>query len=400
MPAALVSTFVTGLGTGALTLVLVLLVLDRTGSFGSAGAVSAAYLLGAGAFGPVRGRLMDRLGPSPVLLAVAAVHGTGLAIFLVLTIEEASSAALVTAAALAGSSAPTVGPALRLLWPDLLGDEREVGYAVQTVLSEAFLLIGPLIAAALAGLGDPLLALVIVAVANVSGTVSFAAMGASRRWRPSESVHRTRAGALRRAGVRTMVAVALPLGGAIGVIELAAPAVAREHGDAALGGVALAALAAASLVGGLLYGARTWPGSAATRYIALTAALVVLLLPLPLADSFATFVALMALSGLAWAPLSATAFALYDDVADAGTMAEAVTWNGAMLLLGMAAGTSIGGRLIETAGPSQALWTAPCLAAVGLLVATLNRASLTRSADGVGVPRKRGPDGSWPARCA
>ena len=372
----LAATFTTGLGTGALTLVLVLLVADTSGSFSSAGAVSGAYLLATALFGPVRGLLVDRLGPSRVLVGLAAAHGSALVALLVLVLADVPSGALVVPAAVAGIAAPIVGPSLRLLWDDLLAGDREVGYAMQTVMAEAFLLIGPLVAAALAGLADPVIALGVVAAANVGGSLSFAAAGPARRWRPRGEVQRVARGALTSAGIRTLTLVALPLGAAIGVIEVCAPAYAGEHGDAAAGGIALAALAAGSLLAGLVYGGRSWPGTAGGRYLALVGLLTITVLPLPLAGSLVAFVALMGVSGIAWAPIGATAYAILDDVARPDTVAESVSWITATFTAGMAAGYSGGGTLAEAGSASSALWSAPLLAGAALVLAAARRRTL------------------------
>ncbi len=376
----LAATFTTGLGTGALTLVLVLLVADTSGSFSSAGAVSGAYLLATALCGPLRGRLVDRLGPSRVLVGLAAVHGSALLAVLACVLADVPAGALVVPAAIAGIAAPIVGPSLRLLWDDLLEGDREVGYAMQSVMAEAFLLIGPLVAAALAGLADPVIALVVVAAANVGGSLSFAAASPARRWRPRGEVRRVAGGALASAGIRTLTLVALPLGAAIGVIEVCAPAYAGEHGDPATGGIALAALAAGSLLAGLVYGGRSWPRAAGGRYIALVGLLTVTLLPLPLADSLVAFVALMGLSGIAWAPIGVTSYAILDDVARPDTVAESVSWITATFTAGMAAGYSGGGALVDASSASSALWGAPLLAGAGLGLAAARRRTLVAPA--------------------
>jgi hypothetical protein len=282
----------------------------------------------------------------------------------------------VAPAAVAGLAAPTAVLSLRLLWEDLLGTQRDVGYAIQAILLETFLLAGPLLAALVAGLADPALALAVVVAANVGGSLGFAATHAARRWRPRPDVQRSRWGALASSGVRTLALVALPLGAAVGVIEVAAVAFAGEHGDAAAGGVALAALAAGSLMAGFVYGSRSWPGSASGRYVFLVGALAVTMIPLPLAGSLVTFIILMAVSGMAWAPITATSFAVLDDVARPDTVAESVSWQTAMLLAGMAVGYGVGGALIDAAGASSTLWTSPALGAIALVLAVTRSGSL------------------------
>ena len=156
----------------------------------------------------------------------------------------------------------------------------------------------------------------------------------------------------------------------------AAPAFAGERGDAAAGGIALAALAAGSLLAGLVYGARSWPGAAGTRYVVLVGALAVTLVPLPLAASLGAFIALMGMSGAAWAPIAATSYAVLDDVGRPDTVAESVSWITATFIAGMAAGYSGGGALVDATDASAALWAAPALGALALALAAAGSRTL------------------------
>ena len=68
-----------------------------------------------------------------------------------------------------------------------------------------------------------------------------------------------------RPGCATVFGVLAAFGTAVGIVQVAVPAFAAARGSAAPGGVLLAALSAGSLIGGLVYGARSWPGSAPRR---------------------------------------------------------------------------------------------------------------------------------------
>ena len=61
---------------------IVLLVEDATDSYGLAGSVSAAMLVGQAAFAIPQGRLLDRLGQARVLPVVVAVWGVGLSLLM------------------------------------------------------------------------------------------------------------------------------------------------------------------------------------------------------------------------------------------------------------------------------------------------------------------------------
>src|SRR4051794_32746814 len=61
---------------------IVLLVSERTGSYGRAGVLAAVYVLAAAAFGPLQGRLTDRVGQARVLWVVGALYAVGLGLLL------------------------------------------------------------------------------------------------------------------------------------------------------------------------------------------------------------------------------------------------------------------------------------------------------------------------------
>ena len=52
----------------------------------------------------------------------------------------------------------------------------------------------------------------------------------------------------------------MAFGTSIGIVQVLLPAFADERGSAEAGGLLLALLSAGSLLGGLVYGARSWPG--------------------------------------------------------------------------------------------------------------------------------------------
>ena len=86
-----------------------------------------------------------------------------------------------------------------------------------------------------------------------------AATDGPRRWR-GERHDVGWVGPLAAAGMRTLAVVLLAFGTAIGIVQVLLPAFADERGSAETGGLLLALLSGGSLIGGLVYGARSWPG--------------------------------------------------------------------------------------------------------------------------------------------
>src|SRR5919107_1076280 len=66
------------LGIGMTPLALLLLVQQATGRYAAAGLAGGIYALAGAAVSPIAGRLADRIGAAPILLATAVLHPLGL----------------------------------------------------------------------------------------------------------------------------------------------------------------------------------------------------------------------------------------------------------------------------------------------------------------------------------
>jgi MFS family permease len=165
-------------------------------------------------------------------------------------------------------------------------------------------------------------------------------------------------------------------GTAVGIVQVAVPAFAAERGSAAAGGVLLAALSAGSLAGGLVYGARAWPGTPARRLAALMLALGAGVALLAAARSDVMLAALLALAGLLLAPATVVASTLLDTVAPPGTVTEAFSVMVMAIVAGSAAGNALGGALVDSASYEAAVLGAGGIAALGALCALAGQRSL------------------------
>jgi len=186
----LASALVARLPIGIDSLAIVLFLRDRTGSYATAGVVSAAFALGSGAGAPMSGRLIDRFGQRGVLVPLALVHTGGLAALVGLALASAPTALLLPAALLAGATIPPISATLRPLWGPMLHDDPDLlptAYALDSVMIELVFVFGPLLTAAATVLLSPVAALALAAALLVGGTVAFA----SSRISTSRSVVRS-----------------------------------------------------------------------------------------------------------------------------------------------------------------------------------------------------------------
>jgi MFS family permease len=378
-----VASLVGRLSSGTGPLALVLFVQDATGSFTQAGAVSAATLLANGLFAPVRGRLVDRLGQrrslpplavafAAALVGVVAVAGPG----------PVAGAATVALAAAAGATLPPLGAAMRVLWVSLVGrgPQLQTAYALDAVLEETLFVLGPLLAAGLAATVDPAAGLLAAAGLALVGTAGFVLSPVSRDWTPSEAGSAGWAGAMSARGMRTLALTLVGVGAATGIWDIGLVAAATREGSTGAAGLLLAGWAAASAVGGLWYGARTWRGATGRRFLVLLGLLVLASAPMAAAPSLLALGAVVVAVGLTMAPLESSAFVLAAELAPPGTMTESATWVTTALNVTAAAGIAVAGALIDRAGVSLALAAAWGCTAVALLIALAGRGSLGAAA--------------------
>jgi MFS family permease len=364
---------------GMFSLAILLLARDATGSFAQAGRVAGAFGL-ANALGAVaQGRLMDRVGQTRVLRTAAAVHPLALVALVVIALDDGSVAVMALAAAAGGASLPQTPAAMRSLWGDLVADpeQRQTAYALVSIVFEVSVMTAPALVALIAAVASPAAAVLVAAALCTAGGWSFAATRGSQRWR-GESHDIGWLGPLQAGGMRALVAVLCAFGLAFGIVQVAVPAFAAERGSAETGGVLLAALSAGSLAGGLLYGARTWPGTPRTRLPALLLMIGAMFALLAVAPSQIALAALLVAAGLVFAPTTVVGSTLLDTVAPEGTVTEAFAAMVMGIVAGTALGNALGGTLIDGASYDASVLAAGAIAAAGSALALTRRGTLDR----------------------
>src|SRR6185436_6882786 len=239
-------------------LAVVLFLRDQTGSFAVPGAVAGGLALGTGVGAPFMGRLVDRMG-ARVLVPLAVANAAGIVSLLLLGYAGAPAILLIAVAVATGALYPPSPSVLRARFPELLSSEPALvpaAYALDSVLLEITFVLAPLVVVVAIALLGPGAALVVSAATVLVGVAAFV-------WLlPADAeplVHHEDAGLLgplRAPGIRTLVMTMLPVGFAIGALEVAVPAFSHDQSRAELAGVLLATWSLGSAVGGFVYGAR------------------------------------------------------------------------------------------------------------------------------------------------
>jgi MFS family permease len=356
----------------------ILLLMRQEGyHYGEIGAVVAAESVAIGVTAAFVGRLVDRVGRRRVILPTGAATTLFVCAETVAILSGAPVWLLVIAAALQGATIPPISASMRSLWSQLVPDKRlQSAYAFDAIQLELVFVVGPLIAAGLATAVSPAAGLLLCAGFYALAATGFATAPAARTAAPEAQVERTRAGALRSPGMRTLVVAGAITAISFGALEVALTAFAEAEGSRGAVGPLVTVWAIGSVIGGVWYGARTWSAPIEKRFVVLLALLALGSAPLPFAPSISAMAALLLLTGLALAPFATTEFALIDKLAPPGTATEAYSWQSVATVMGAGAGSFIAGVLAEEASVEWALATAGIACAAGFLIAVAARRTL------------------------
>ncbi|MGP3980360.1 MFS transporter [Streptomyces sp. KR80] len=359
---------------------IVLFTRAEGGSYTLAGVLTAVYGLANAAGQPLLGRAVDLHGQPRVMFPAALLSALGMALLAAVGLEPLPVA--YAAVLVAGLFTPPLEGGLRALWPSVLGREDRVhaAYALDAVSQEVMFTLGPLLVTLLVAVWSEAAALLIINAVGVLGALSVVVSRPSRGWRsaPRESHW---LGALRSSGLLALLGSFFFVGVALGSITVAAVAYADGHGGDTVYGVLMAALGFGALIGGVMYGARHWPGSPEQQLRVLVGLLALGYLPLTLVPAVPAMTVLAVVSGVFLAPAVACAFIVVDRHAPSGTVTEAFSWIVTTFTVGASVGTAAAGPALELRGAPAGYAVAGAGGLTALLVLLATRRVLA-------VPRR------------
>jgi MFS family permease len=373
-----------GLGT-------VLLVAASTGRYGLAGLVSGAGSIGYAASAPQVARLADRFGQHRVLRPLIAFFGVACVVFVVCAELKAPIWILLITGCLAGSSMPSLGSMVRARWSALLRDPASIhaAFALESVVDEMTFVIGPALVTVLATAVPPA-GVLLCMVLSVGGTLFFAAQrkteppvrpvsGGQLASGTESASRRRRTVRLPAPGLLTMAPLYLFVGAMFASIDLSTVDFAQQQGHKPLAGFILGTYALGSGVGGLWYGSRPWRAPLERRFVltlVLTVAGVATFWTQP---SLISLDAGMLVAGLTISPTLIAGYGLIERQAPGARRTEAMTWLSSSIAVGVATGSSICGRIIDTAGPRWGYGFAAIIGVIAVTTCLLGRGRLRAS---------------------
>ncbi|GII95378.1 MFS transporter [Sinosporangium siamense] len=394
MPSLLVVGVCARVPLQAYVFAVLLLAVERTGSYLAAGVVTAASGVAYAVGVPVHGRLVDRFGHTRPLTIAAGVNALAFTGLLLAAHLAPSTEVLAGWAAAVGLSLPPVAAAARALWTSVIADEgiRRTALTVDAMVLDLALIAGPLLVTAVSAAAGPSWAVGGCAFVLLAGTLWFSTLPPSRSWTPARRAG-SLAGPLKSPGVLLLLAVSVLTGALLGVLRLGFVEFADAESDPAAGGMALAAFGAGSLIGGLLYGARSWRSDASARLRVILAGYACGVLLLAAAPNVPALVALSVSAGFFLAPFVICNFELVGRCSPEGTLTEAFSWGITATFAGSALGNLVAGTLAGSGTPSAVVFAvAAGFAVLAALVARPKLLGGRETADSTGTapPQRSG----------
>jgi MFS family permease len=334
---------------------LVLIVSARTGEYGFAGVLSAAYIFGAVPGNPLLARLVDRYGQGKLLIPASAVT-LGATVALAFLLEnDAPDWALVIPTVIAGFSYLSVGSLVRARWSLVLAGRPELttAYSLESVLDELIFIVGPLLATIIATQADPVLVLWVAAALIGVGAVWLSTQGATAPPAHPRGGER-HPSAVRSRGMLLLTGSMIAMGALFASAEVTMVAFCGQHGHRGLSGLPLALFAGGSGIAGLFYGARSWRAGVLTRYRLQASIFAVLPFVFLAAVNIPTLCVCAFVVGLGTAPTLITAFGIVEHYVPSASLTEGLAWALTGLNIGYGAGSALVGGIADTHGARTA----------------------------------------------
>jgi hypothetical protein len=361
------------LPAGMTALAIVLRITQSGGSYARAGLVSAVGALGVGVCAPLLSRLVDRRGQTVVLVPTAlAVASAG--IFLAVLPPRGPIVPLLIASALMGLFQPPALNCARTLWPSVVTDPTllETTYSLDSSLTELVFIVGPLLAVVINALLGSAAAVAASGILAGAGALGMASSRASRQTKGSRTKEK-KPGALRSVGVRFLVFTVFAMVVGFAAIDVSTIAAARRVAGNGAAGALIAIWSIGSLLGGMTFGMRTWPGRMSTRIVVFVSVITVFTAALIPITNLVLLGAVLFIGGLNYAPCFSCINQVVQRIALPGAATESFAWITSGALIGAALGEASAGFAITHHGPSAGFGVATAALAAACVVIVIGR---------------------------
>ncbi|MET0411344.1 MAG: MFS transporter, partial [Polyangiaceae bacterium] len=336
---------------------MVTMLSELRGSFSLAGSVMAIALISVAVVGPQVSRLVDRFGQRRVIIPTAALSVLANVGLLLCAHFDAAAWTLFFWSALTGCT-PNIGAMIRARWAALYRDEPttlHTAYSFESVLDELCFIVGPILGVSLSTAWFPEAGMLLATVLLAAGATLLAPQRSTEP--PVHALTPTIGEPAQRSfGLWTLVVAFTAFGAGSSAIQVTTIAFAEQHGSKASASVVLAMSAlgscAAGIVAGLVRPKRT-PERRLLLALLVSGGCTLLL---PLAGNLPVLSVVLFVVGVTGAPVMICSMALVERLVPASQLTEGFTWTNTGMVVGVAAGSSIAGWVVDHTDASTAYW--------------------------------------------
>ena len=331
---------------------IILLVRAQYGSYALAGAVSAVNIIATACCAPALARLVDRRGQSRVMGPSWAVSSAAMAALLACAAVRAPEWLLFVSGAVAGATWGAPGALVRSRWAAVLdrADQLTTAYAYESAMDELVYILGPVLSTVLGTLVHPGAGVLLSVVFLAVGGALFLSGRDSEPEPTGGREHGGRGSVIRMPTVAVMALTYIGMGTMLGANDVAVVAFAAERGVPAMSGVLLAVSSAASLLAGLVYGARSWRWPTWRLYKVCVVAIALGATAYLAAYGLWTMALVMSVTGMAYAPTMTNVNMIVQKTVPPHRLTEGLTWMSTSLNMGASLGSALAGPAVDAGG--------------------------------------------------
>lgn len=382
------AAFVARLPLPMTTIGIVAMLSQTHGEYWIAGAVSAAFALANAVIAPRISRLIDLYGQSRVLPPATLAAFLALLALIYAAHVHAPTWTLFAAAIVSGVM-PSMMALVRARWTEIYRDTPQLhtAFAFESVVDEVVYIVGPILAIGLSVSFFPEAGLLASALLLAIGTFFFTIQKATE---PKIQPPETTGGSsiIRLGSLRIVVLAFVAMGAIFGTAEVTVVAFSEAAGQKGAASFILAAYAAGSFIVGLVFGALKFTSPLSRRLVFAIALAAVTTLPMPFVGSIWALTLSIFLAGAAISPTFITGMTLIERLVPSSKITEGITWAMTGVGIGMAAGSSLSGWIIDNYGASNGFWVSVGAGVFGLTVVLLGYGLLSgRSSGGQTIGR-------------
>jgi MFS family permease len=372
----IVSALGAGLARPMVSLGILLAVQQDKSSYVQSALALTSYTIAYAIGLPLTSRFVDRWHPRRVLIVCLTFYLLADAILVVVLVQKGAllSGDVITWTAILGLSTPPASSLNRASWRLAVHPSRlQAAFSLNAVINEASLIVGPLLVSLFTAIALPVLAIALAGPCMVVAVVpllDYDRSEGSTDSPPRESLRARLLGPLSYSSVRRILLVAAFDIFAYGCLLIGLTSMAAYHHHRSAVGVLVSVWSVSVLVGGLVFGLRSWPGSSRLKLVVLYAVGAVLLSASAMTRALPVFCLVLAVAGLAGGPRDVLLQLVLGDQAPARYTSEAFAWLSTSMWSTYGLGTTVGALLIahDHGRPGAALLGAALICAICALL--------------------------------